>query len=266
VMMNLCINSRDAMPNGGRLYIETRTVDITPEECRRNPSLQPGRFVRLTVRDNGVGMDAAVREHIFEPFFTTKGPGKGTGLGLATVYGIVKQHGGFIQVESEPDQGSTFQLYLPGSAASGFLGQSLPLLHSEPVRGGTETILVAEDHDGIREMAKATLESLGYRVLLAQDGEEAVAIFSANCESISLILMDLIMPRRGGREAYAAISAVRSGIPVVFATGYSAETAALTEMMKCGVVILQKPYGPALLGRRVRETLDQAAASPVRVA
>jgi PAS domain S-box-containing protein len=171
VMMNLCINARDAMPDGGHLHIETRTVEFTPEECRPNPSLQAGRFVRLTVRDTGMGMDAAVREHIFEPFFTTKGPGKGTGLGLATVYGIVKQNGGFIQVESQPDQGSTFQLYLPGSADSSSPGPSSPLLHTGPVRGGTETILVAEDHDGIREMAKATLESLGYRVLLAHDGE-----------------------------------------------------------------------------------------------
>jgi len=266
VLMNLCINSRDAMPSGGHLFIETRTVEFTPEECRHNASLQPGRFARLSVRDTGIGMDAAVREHIFEPFFTTKGPGKGTGLGLATVYGIVKQHGGFVQVESEPGQGSTFHIYLPMSADPESPGQQSPLIGSQPVRGGRETILIADDHEGIREMAKATLEALGYQVLVAHDGEEAVTVFSAHRDSISLVLMDVIMPRRGGREAYAAISALRPGVPVVFATGYSSETAALTEMLQRGIAVLQKPYSPSLLGRRVRETLDHAATGSARVA
>ena len=275
VLMNLCINSRDAMPKGGRLSIETHNAEFsnetcakcsTVEECRRNAGRQPGRFVRLCVSDTGIGMDAAVRERIFEPFFTTKGTGKGTGLGLSTVYGIVKQHGGFIQVESEPGRGSRFCIFLPVSEDAKPAEHRPPVVTDQPVCGGTETILIAEDHEGIREMASATLESLGYHVLLARDGEEAVAIFSAHRDSIALVLLDVIMPRRSGPETYEAITALKPGIPVIFATGYSNETAALTEMVERGIIVLQKPYSPRVLCRRVREALDYAAAGSSRPA
>jgi two-component system cell cycle sensor histidine kinase/response regulator CckA len=259
VLMNLCINSRDAMPKGGRLSIETRNAEFSEEECRRNAGFQPGRFAALSVSDTGIGMDAAVRGRIFEPFFTTKGTGKGTGLGLATVYGIVKQHGGFIQVESEPHRGSTFHIFLPVSQDATPIDHPPLVIKDQPVRGGTETILIAEDHEGIREMARASLESLGYQILLAHDGEEAVGMFSAHRDSIELVLLDVIMPRRGGPETYEAIKAIKPDVPVVFATGYSSETAALTEMVERGIAVIQKPYSPRLLCRRVREALDRAA-------
>jgi two-component system cell cycle sensor histidine kinase/response regulator CckA len=266
VLMNLCINSRDAMPKGGRLSIETHNAEFSEEECHRNLELQPGRFAALSVSDTGVGMDAAVRERIFEPFFTTKGTGKGTGLGLATVYGIVKQHGGFIQVESELGRGSTFHIYLPVSENITTAEHRPIVIQDQPVRGGTETILIAEDHEGIREMARATLESLGYQILLAQDGEEAVEVFSAHRDSIALVLLDVIMPRRSGPETYEAIKGMRPEVPVVFATGYSNETAALTEMVGRGIAVLQKPYSSGVLCRRVREALDHAAARSPRPA
>jgi two-component system cell cycle sensor histidine kinase/response regulator CckA len=259
VLMNLCINARDAMPKGGHLSIETHNAEFSEEECRHNAGLQPGRFAALSVSDTGIGMDAGVRERIFEPFFTTKGTGKGTGLGLATVYGIVKQHGGFVQVESEPDRGSKFHIFLPISENVSLVENRPPVLQNLPVRGGTETILIVEDHEGVREMARVTLESMGYQVLIAHDGEEAVEMFSAHRESIALALLDVIMPRRSGPETYEAIQSIKPGVPVVFATGYSNETAALTEMVERGIAVLRKPYSPAILCRRVREALDSAA-------
>jgi PAS domain S-box-containing protein len=259
VLMNLCINSRDAMPKGGRLTIETQTAEFSEADCKRRAGLQPGRFAELRVCDTGIGMDAAVRERIFEPFFTTKGTGKGTGLGLATVYGIVKQHGGFILVESEPSQGSTFRIFLPVSEQPVNDSCVKPIVDEQPARGGTETILIAEDHEGLREMARSALESLGYHILTAHDGEEAIEIFSGQRDSIALVLLDVIMPHFSGPEVYAAIEALKPGVPVVFATGYSNETIALAETVARGIAVLRKPYSPAALGRRIREVLDQAA-------
>jgi len=259
VLMNLCINSRDAMPKGGRLIIETRNVQVSVEQAHGMPGIKPGAYAQLRVSDTGIGMDSAVRERIFEPFFTTKGTGKGTGLGLATVYGIVKQHGGFIYVESEEGHGSEFRILLPAVEASG-KNEHLPaIIEDMPIRGGTETILIAEDHEGIRETAETVLKSLGYRVLLSSDGEEAVAMFSAHRNVISLVVLDVIMPRRNGAEAYAAIDAIKPGVSVIFATGYSNETAALAEIVERGVAVLRKPYSPGTLCRRVREVLDRAA-------
>jgi two-component system cell cycle sensor histidine kinase/response regulator CckA len=256
VLMNLCINSRDAMPKGGLLTIETRDVESSDTDGRRAPPLEPGRFVELSVSDTGVGMDAAVRERAFEPFFTTKGMGKETGLGLATVYGIVDQHGGFIRVESEPGQGSTFHVFLPVQEAAARSESRSPVLEDVPVRGGSETILIAEDDDGIREMAQAALQAKGYQILLAHDGEAAIEVFDANRDRISLVVLDVIMPKRSGPEVYAAIRAIKSDVSVVFATGYSNESEKLAEIAGSGVAILQKPYSPAMLCRRIREVLD----------
>ncbi|MBZ5658954.1 MAG: response regulator [Acidobacteriia bacterium] len=260
VLMNLCINSRDAMPDGGLLTIETRNAEFNEEQCRIAPGLKPGRYAELQVSDTGIGMDSAVRERIFEPFFTTKGTGKGTGLGLATVFGIVKQHGGYILVESEPGLGSTFRLFFPADETGNKSEYFHPVVENEPVRGGMETILIADDHEGIREMAQAALTALGYEVLLAKDGEEALAMFSDRRNDISLILFDVIMPRLSGPQAYAAITAMKPGISVIFATGYSNELGALAELADRGVTILRKPYSPAALCRRVREVLDQTKA------
>jgi two-component system cell cycle sensor histidine kinase/response regulator CckA len=261
VLMNLCLNSRDAMPKGGRLTIETRNTVVSEEHCGRDTGLLPGSFAELLVKDTGIGMDAAVRERIFEPFFTTKGPGNGTGLGLATAYGIVKQHGGLIHVESEPGRGSTFRVLLPANPASEKLERRRVTVENAPIRGGRETILIAEDHEGIREMAHAVLKGKGYDILLAHDGEEAVELFTANRERISLVILDVIMPRRSGPEVFAAIQALKPGISAVFATGYSNEMATLAEIVARGIAVLRKPYSPSTLCRVVREVLDGAAAT-----
>jgi two-component system cell cycle sensor histidine kinase/response regulator CckA len=263
VLMNLCLNSRDAMPEGGRLAIETRNTQFSEQDCRGTAGLQPGQFAELCVIDTGCGMDAAVRERIFEPFFTTKAAGKGTGLGLATVYGIVKQHGGFVLVESEPGQGSTFRVFLPISKSSAKEEFRPPVIQEAPTRGGDETVLIAEDHEGIREVAQAALNKKGYRVLLAHDGQEAIDIFAANRESIALVILDVIMPRGSGPQVYAAIKALKPNVSVIFATGYSNEAAALAELVERGVAVLRKPYTPAALCRRVREVLDAERTSPL---
>ena len=256
MLINLCINSRDAMPKGGTISIETFNVTFTEADVRKTAGLQIGRFTALQVIDTGTGMDLATRERIFEPFFTTKGMGKGTGLGLATVYGIVKQHNGFIQVESELQKGSTFQIFLPVDETPA-PKDIRPLVFDDlPVRGGHETILLADDHDGICEMAHSVLVAKGYKVLLAHDGEEAIQVFDANRGKISLVLLDVIMPRRSGPEVFAAIKKINPQISVVFATGYSNETAVLADLVEHGIALLRKPYSPATLCRRVREVLD----------
>ena len=258
VLMNLCLNARDAMPRGGRLLIETKNLEIDEEYYRRHTYTRSGRYVVLSVSDNGVGIDSATLEHIFEPFFTTKGPGKGTGLGLATVYGVVKQHGGFVHVYSEPGQGATFNVYLPVSSGRPGKEVTKEKQPAEAARGGTETILVAEDHEGVRELVRSALERLGYRVILASDGEEAVRMFEAHGNEIALVLIDVVMPKLSGQEAYARMSAGRPGLPVLFTTGYSSEPASLDALVRHGVAILQKPYHTAHLGQKVREVLDRA--------
>ena len=261
VLMNLCINARDAMPKGGRITIETHNVAFSEEVCLHTPGLLPGSFGELRVSDTGTGMAPEVRERIFEPFFTTKGTGKGTGLGLATVYGIVKQHNGFILVESEVGQGSTFRIFLPVGESEPAGETRPPAADDQPVRGGTETILLADDHEGVREMTQSVLAANGYQILLAHDGQEAVEVFAANSDRVSLVLLDVIMPRRSGPEVYAAIKEIKPSVPVIFATGYSNETATLADLVERGVAVLRKPYSPAALCRRVREVLDAVALS-----
>ena len=260
MLINLCINSRDALPKGGTITITTFNASFDTEDVRNYPALQLGRFAALQVSDTGVGMDSITRERIFEPFFTTKGMGKGTGLGLATVYGIVKQHNGFIQVESEVGKGSTFRIFLPVNETPA-ASENRPLVFDDlPVRGGHETILLADDHDGVCEMAHSVLAAKGYNVLLAHDGEEAIQIFTANQDTISLVLLDVIMPRHSGPEVFAAIKKIKPQVSVIFATGYSNETAVLADLVEHGVAILRKPYSPTGLCRRVREVLDAAPA------
>ncbi|HTC62679.1 MAG TPA: response regulator [Candidatus Saccharimonadales bacterium] len=256
MLINLCLNSRDAMPKGGTLTIETHNANFSEEDARNTEGVQTGCFAALQVKDSGMGMDLVTRERIFEPFFTTKPMGKGTGLGLATVYGIVKQHNGFIQVESEPGKGSTFRIFLPMNGVPTQTEFRPFVLDDLPVRGGNETILLADDHDGICEMAYSVLLAKGYNVLLAHDGEEAIEIFTMNQKKISLVLLDVIMPRRSGPEVFAAIKELNPRILVVFATGYSNETAVLADLVEHGVAILRKPYTPSALCRRVREVLD----------
>jgi CheY-like chemotaxis protein len=209
----------------------------------------------ISVADTGTGMDAATLDRIFEPFFTTKEQGKGTGLGLATVYGIVRQHGGFVQVHSEVGMGSTFRVYLPVSTQ----GVKSPdrVADTRHVRGGNETILMAEDHEGLREIARETLTNLGYKVITAADGEQAVREFLEPGNKIDLVVLDVVLPKVGGPQAYARICAANPGVPVIFTTGYSADVELLRQARHQGLPMLQKPYSPRDLGRKIRETLDQ---------
>jgi two-component system cell cycle sensor histidine kinase/response regulator CckA len=255
ILMNLCFNARDAMPQGGSLYIETSEIVFEEEYCANQPLARPGRYSRLSVTDTGTGMDAATLDRIFEPFFTTKELGKGTGLGLATVYGIARQHGGFVHVYSEIGVGSTFRVYFPVSLEAVKSSERVP--DARPVCGGTETILIAEDHEGLREIARETLANLGYRVILASDGEEAVLEFLDPLNHIDLLLMDVVLPKLGGPQAYARICNTRPGVPAIFTTGYGADIKLLRQARQQGLPILQKPYSPRDLARRVRETLDQ---------
>jgi two-component system cell cycle sensor histidine kinase/response regulator CckA len=258
VLTNLCLNSRDAMPEGGRLVIETEMVEIDEPYCRFYAGVMPGRYAVISVTDTGVGMTAETRERIFEPFFTTKERGKGTGMGLATVYGIVKQHGGFIHVYSEPGHGSLFRVYLPvmeslpvGGAAA---GRSAPPLVVKP---GTETILLADDHESIREMARQTLTGLGYRVLSACDGEEALRL--GEHETPALAILDMVMPKLGGPATAAKLAERLTQMRVLFTSGYAAGT----PNTPAGVATaryLQKPYSPTALAQLVREILDEPPA------
>ncbi|MGH9727873.1 MAG: response regulator [Candidatus Acidiferrales bacterium] len=254
VLMNLCLNARDAMPKGGQLFIETRNVELDENYCERHNYVRPGPFVLLSVVDSGVGMDERTMEHIFEPFFTTKEEGKGTGLGLATALGIVKQHEGSLEVYSEIGKGTVFHVFLPASDGASQLG---PPVDETPVRGGSETILVADDHEGVREMVRGVLNALGYRVLLACDGDEALGNFEANRDAISLVLLDVVMPKLGGAEVYDKICEFRPGTPVIFTSGYPEEGAMLAKMAAAGAVMLQKPYQPKILARKIRQVLDQ---------
>ena len=259
ILMNLCINARDAMPEGGKLVIETSNVSFDDEYCAAQPFARPGHYAMLAVTDTGTGMDAATLDRVFEPFFTTKEMGKGTGLGLATVYGIARQHGGFIHVYSELRIGTTFRVYMPVSVKPAD-AQDRPE-DSRTIRGGTETILVAEDHEGLRELALETLKKLGYNVLLASDGEQAVREFNLHHERIDLLLLDVVLPKLSGPDAYTRICESKAGVPVVFATGYSADIALINQAHR-DFPILQKPYSPRDLARKVRDTLDQPRLVP----
>ncbi|MFZ0883805.1 MAG: response regulator [Candidatus Acidiferrales bacterium] len=255
VLMNLCINARDAMGEGGRLIIETSAATFDERYCAAQPFARPGSYAMLAVTDTGTGMDAATLDRIFEPFFTTKEMGKGTGLGLATVYGIVRQHGGFLHVYSELNIGTTFRVYLPVAPSS--VKAAAVAEETGPIRGGSETILVAEDHEGLRELARETLSNLGYDVVVACDGEQAIREFQKHGDRIDLLLLDVVMPKINGPEAYARMSAERPDVPVIFATGYSADIALLHTAQEQGLTVMQKPYIPRDLARRVRETLDR---------
>jgi len=256
VLMNLCLNARDAMPAGGRLVVETEMVELDDSYCRFYPGVTPGRYAVLSVSDTGIGMDNETRERIFEPFFTNKERGRGTGLGLATVYGIVKQHGGFVHVYSEPGQGSLFRIYLP--AMEGKQVENVPARAPAPSLAemkGTETILLAEDHESIREMARQTLVSLGYRVLSACDGMEAVRL--CENEKPELAILDVIMPKMGGPATAEKLIAAYGQLPVLFTSGYSQDYETFASAA-ANTQYLQKPYSPTTLGCVVREILNQA--------
>jgi two-component system, cell cycle sensor histidine kinase and response regulator CckA len=258
VLMNLSLNARDAMPKGGRLVVETKNVVVGDDYQRLHPYAVPGHYVLLRVVDNGVGMDTETLTHIFEPFFTTKETGRGTGLGLATVYGIVKQHKGFIDVDSTPGLGTAFRVYLP-------LGNG-PAEASEKhvaftMRGGSECILLAEDNDDLRDAAQEILQSLGYRVITVKDGEEAVRVFEQNSDRIDLVFMDVVMPKLNGSDAYLQMISRKPGLPALFTTGYASEMSLVPVASREKVTVLQKPYGSQYLAQKLREKLDKKKTS-----
>jgi PAS domain S-box-containing protein len=254
VLLNLAANARDAMPGGGRLMIETRAVQLDEAFARDHPPTRVGAYVRLAVSDTGVGMDAETQAHIFEPFFTTKEPGKGTGLGLATVYGIVKQSDGFIWVESAPGRGTAFHIYLPVVSERPAVISDRAARPASP--GGSETILLVEDVAGVREVTRRVLERLGYEVLVAADAAAAERIGVDHSGEIHLVVTDVILPDRNGPHVATAIRQVRPGTRVLFVSGYTDRAAVETTIWSGDAAFLQKPFTPDQIGRKVREVLD----------
>jgi len=253
VFLNLFVNAWQAMPEGGDLYLTTENIILAPQDQDRHFNIPTGKYVRVSVTDTGVGMDKKIQDRIFEPFFTTKEVGRGTGLGLASAYGIIKNHNGVIKVYSEKGHGSTFRIYLPATSKS-------PLEEARPsgeVLKGTETILLVDDEPAVAAVGKDMIEKLGYKVLLAGGGEEALSIFQQYRSSVSLILLDMIMPGMSGGETYNRLKALNPAVKVLLASGYSLNGQA-TQFMKRGCNgFIQKPFNLRLLSQKIRAILDE---------
>jgi CheY-like chemotaxis protein len=253
ILINLAVNARDAMPAGGRLTIETENIHLEEGYCRDHAGFIPGDFVRLSVSDNGSGMEPETLAHVFEPFFTTKEVGKGTGLGLATVYGIVKQGGGFINAYSEPGQGTTFTIYLPRIS-----GEVAVSSESDDVAmaAGTETVLLVEDDDMVRGMTRAMLERIGYTVQAVSTPEAALVFFESDDEAVDLLMTDVVMPEMNGKELRDRIAAIRPDIKTLFMSGYTANVIVQHGVLDEGVHFIQKPFSMNHLARMVRKALS----------
>ncbi len=255
VLMNLAVNARDAMPGGGKLTIETRNAAFGEADAREHVTAQPGSYVLIAVSDTGAGMDAETKTHIFEPFFTTKEKGKGTGLGLATVYGIVKQSGGFIQVSSEPGHGTAFKIYLP-RVEEEFGSHRRPLPPAIGSARGTETILLLEEEEGLRRLARDVLENHGYTVIETPGWQSALELAAQHRGPIDLLLADAVMPDTSGVEIVPRLSALRPGIKILSMSGEANDAVLRRSLTEAGVGVLQKPFAPGDLARRVRQLLD----------
>jgi hypothetical protein len=254
VLVNLAVNSRDAMPHGGRLTITTANLEGA-DPAHQGLLPQQGAYAALAVSDTGIGMTEEVRAHIFEPFFTTKDAGHGTGLGLSTVYGIVQQSEGTVLVDSAPGCGSTFTICLPATAAA--VEQAAVVSDASDARHrGTETVLLVEDNDAVRMMAREALIRFGYHVIVAPNGREALRLASESLDRISIVLTDMVMPLMGGRELAARLREIRPDLKFVFTSGYASDPVVDGRPHESGAVFLQKPFSPALLGRTIREALD----------
>ncbi|MBI5375687.1 MAG: transporter substrate-binding protein [Candidatus Schekmanbacteria bacterium] len=253
VIINLATNARDAMPNGGRLIIATGEVEIDEQFIKAHHYGEAGKYAVLSVTDTGVGMDEKTREQIFEPFYTTKEVGKGTGLGLSMVYGTIKQHDGFINVYSETGEGTIFRIYLPLSESS--------FHHREDkaptaIPSGNETILLVEDNEAVRNVIRLLLEEFGYKVFEATDGDESIRVFSEYREKINLIISDIIMPKKNGREMFGEVKKIKPGIKALFMSGYSADVISQNGVLDKDMHFIQKPSNPSDLLKKIREVLD----------
>ena len=252
VLLNLFINAWHAMPGGGDLFIETENVTVD-ESFIRPFEVQPGKYVKISITDTGVGMDETTRQRIFEPFFTTRKMGRGTGLGLASVYGITKNHGGFIDVYSEKGHGTTFNIYLPASEKEAMKGKTL----AGDIIKGSESVLLVDDEDMIIDVGKELLGELGYEVLLARSGQEAIKIYEENEEKIDMVILDMIMPDMSGGDTYDRLKEINPGINVLLSSGYSINGQA-TEILNRGCDgFIQKPFNIKQLSQKLREILDK---------
>ena len=254
VFMNLALNARDAMPDGGQLTVATRNIDIDEDYAAGHFGSKPGKYVLLSVSDTGCGMHRETVEHIFEPFFTTKETGKGTGLGLAMVYGIMQLHGGHVQCYSEPGKGTVFKLYFPAAASDSEAPEEVPAVKP---RGGTETILLVDDEESIRSLGEKILRQAGYTVLTASDGIEAVEIYRAQGAEIAIVILDLIMPRMGGGQCLVELRKICNQVRVVVASGYSANGEIKEILAKGAGGFVGKPFQAGQLLAEVRRLLDQ---------
>jgi len=255
IIMNLAVNARDAMPQGGKLTIETRNIELDAEFARKHVDVKPGPYVMLTVSDNGVGMDAEIQSHLFEPFFTTKEIGKGTGLGLSTVYGIVKQSGGNIWTHSEPGDGTVFKIYLPCVPEKAGTVEPADKEQTEKL-AGTETVLVVEDDSAVRKLVSSILVRNGYTVLEANDGEEALRLMIHHEGLVHLLLTDVVMPKMSGPQLGQRLATLQPGIPVLYMSGHTDKAIVEHGMLDPAAAFVQKPFAPDALLRKVREVLN----------
>jgi two-component system cell cycle sensor histidine kinase/response regulator CckA len=257
VMMNLVVNARDAMPLGGKLTIETVNIDLDENYFTDHGIVEkrPGPYVMMAVTDTGSGMDKEVQEHIFDPFYTTKEKSKGTGLGLSTVYGIVKQNNGFIWVYSEPGQGSTFKIYLPKVKRDVKEEEK----EQPPVENlsGSEIVLIVEDDNSLRKLAQKSLQPHGYRVLVAENGEDALRISKEHEGTIDLMITDVVMPKMGGKETAERLQALHPQMKVIYMSGYTDDSIVHHGVLAPGLNFLEKPFSPGGLARKVREVLGK---------
>jgi CheY-like chemotaxis protein len=255
VLMNLAANARDAMPDGGQLSIDVETVHLDESYAAVHAGVSAGDYVRLTVSDTGTGMDAATQAHLFEPFFTTKVTGRGTGLGLSSAFGIVKQSGGHVWAYSEPGRGSSFKIHLPLAAGEPSSAAAAPATAAPT--GGNETILVVEDHAEVRELVVAALEARGYRILAASDAEQAAILAREHARPVHLLITDVVLPGQNGRGLADRLSAEQPGLRVLFTSGYTQDVIAHRGILEAGIDYLAKPFSPDDLARRVRAILDR---------